>query len=118
VGIDRIGKINAFKHRIIMREQLSFAIAGNYGNTLPVDLLHMRDVAIEQAALTVVVCEADAIMLVQFDLLFLKNRNRIVREIAGQAIRLELFDLTEPPRDCRRLFGLSYAAMGSSSSMA
>jgi DNA replication protein DnaC len=24
----------------------------------------------------------------------------------------------EPPRDCRRLFGLSYAAMGSSSSMA
>ena len=30
----------------------------------------------------------------------------------------ELCDLLEPPRDCRRPFGLSYAAMGTSSSMA
>jgi hypothetical protein len=27
-------------------------------------------------------------------------------------------DADEPPRDCRRPFGLSYAAMGTSSSMA
>jgi predicted enzyme related to lactoylglutathione lyase len=28
------------------------------------------------------------------------------------------WDLIEPPRVCRRLFGLSYAAMGTSSSIA
>jgi hypothetical protein len=31
---------------------------------------------------------------------------------------LALYDVFEPPRDCRRPFGLSYAAMRSSSSMA
>ena len=38
-------------------------------------------------------------------------------QITLAALLMKIFD-SEPPRDCRRLFGLSYAAMAGCSSMA
>src|SRR6476660_3146448 len=49
--------------------------------------------------------------------LFTKNYLRVTQN-GVQPDNTKLYEGTEPPRVCRRLFGLSYAAMAACSSMA